>query len=218
VEVAQEARRLSEREGGLPDGTGPSGPRRRILEAALGLFAEYGFAGASIRDIATAADIRSATLYAHYAAKEQILADLVLIGHEDHNQRLRDALLTATADPADQLTALVRAHVTWHADNPRLALVANAELHALSAELAAPSLAVRDSSTQLLLDVAHHGVVQGVFRPADEWLAVAAIGGMGIRVANWFSRDGDYAADEVANAYTEFAHSIMRTKGNVSGS
>jgi AcrR family transcriptional regulator len=214
MEVAQEARRLSEREGGLPDGTGPTGPRRRILEAALGLFAEYGFAGASIRDIATAADIRSATLYAHYGAKEQILADLVLIGHEDHHLRLRNALLDGAPDPAAQLTALVRAHVGWHADNPRLALVANAELHALSAELGAPSLAVRDSSTQMLLDVAHQGVAIGVFNPVDEWLAVAAIGGMGIRVANWFSRDGDYAAEEVAETYSDFAHSIMRTGGH----
>jgi hypothetical protein len=90
--------------------------------------------------------------------------------------------------------------------------VANAELHALSAELAAPSLAVRDSSTQMLLDVARQGTAQGVFAPVDEWLAVAAIGGMGIRVANWFSPEGDYEADEVAEAYSAFAHSIMRTE------
>src|SRR5688572_449835 len=113
---------------------GPEGPRRRVLEAALGLFAEKGFAGASIRDIATAAGVRSATLYAHYSAKEQILADIVLIGHEDHHERLRAALLGSDAGPRAQLTALVKAHVRWHADHPRLAIVANAELHALSAE------------------------------------------------------------------------------------
>jgi AcrR family transcriptional regulator len=189
VEVAQENRRLSAREGGLAEGMGPEGPRRRILEAALGLFAEKGFAGASIRDIATAAGIQSASLYAHYGAKEQILADLVLLGHEDHHARL---------SAATGLAALVREHVRWHAENPRLAVVVNAELHALSPELAAPALAIRDASTQLLIDAA-----------GDDWLAAAAIGGMGIRVANWFSPEGDFTVDEVADRYAEFAMSIV---------
>ncbi|HVT76029.1 MAG TPA: TetR/AcrR family transcriptional regulator [Acidimicrobiales bacterium] len=185
MEVAQEIRRLSAREGGLPEGAGPEGPRRRILEAALGLFAEVGFAGASIRDIATAAGIRSATLYAHYPAKEQILADLVRIGHENHYERLR---------AASGLAELVRAHVQWHAEHPRLAVVVNAELHALSPDLAAPVLEIRDASTQLLLDAA-----------GGDWLAAAAIGGMGIRVANWFVPGGEYTVDEVADTYATFA-------------
>jgi AcrR family transcriptional regulator len=208
VEVAQEIRRLSAREGGLPDDTGPAGPRRRILEAALGLFAEKGFAGASIRDIATAAGVRSATLYAHYNAKEQILADLVLIGHQDHHQRLRAAV--QNDDPAAALAALVEAHVRWHAEHPRLAIVANAELHALSAELGAASLALRDASTELLVGAIRQGTERGVFAPADVWMAAAAIGGMGIRVANWFAPDGDYSVDEVAASYSNFALCIAR--------
>ena len=210
MELAQENRRLSAREGGLPADTGPTGPRRRILEAALGLFAEHGFAGASIRDIATAAGVRSATLYAHYSAKEHLLAALVLLGHEDHHRRRRAALLAGDADPETQLTALVGAHVRWHAEHPRLAMVANAELHALSPELAAPSLALRDSSTELLVGTVQRGVDAGVFAPKDTWMAAAAIGGMGIRVANWFTPDGEHRVDDVVDAYTDFALCITR--------
>jgi AcrR family transcriptional regulator len=198
VEVAQEIRRLSAREGGLPEGTGPTGPRRRILDAALGLFAEKGFAGASIRDIAALAQMQSASLYAHYGSKEHILADLVLIGHEDHHARLLGVV---------GLEPLVRAHVRWHAEHPRLAVVANAELHALSPELAAPALAVRDASTQLLLDAVRAGTEAGEFAPIDEWLAVAAIGGMGIRVANWF--DESDSIEHVMDTYAAFAMRIV---------
>ncbi|HUR77591.1 MAG TPA: TetR/AcrR family transcriptional regulator [Acidimicrobiales bacterium] len=208
MEVAQEIRRLSARGGGLPPGTGPDGPKRRILEAALGLFAEHGFAGASIRDIATAAGVRSATLYAHYNAKEQILADVVLIGHEDHHDQLRAA--SGGGDSAAQLVALVGAHVRWHATNPRLATVANAELHALSPELAAASLALRDASTALLVGVVERGTAAGEFAPADVWMAAAAIGGMGIRVASWFTPTGDYSVEDVATAYSNFALCIAR--------
>lgn len=189
MEVAQEIRRLSARVGGLPDGTGPAGSRRRILEAALGLFAEHGYAGASIRDIATAAGVRSASLYAHYGSKEHILADLELLGHEDHHSHLHAAA---------GLDGVVRAHVRWHAEHPRLAVVVNAELHELSPELAAPVLEIRDRATQILLDA-----VDG------DWLAAAAIGGMGIRVANWFDPEGDYTVDEVADRYATFAMSIV---------
>ncbi|MEY2419136.1 MAG: hypothetical protein QOG90_1816 [Actinomycetota bacterium] len=198
MEVAQEIRRLSAREGGLPEGTGPTGPRRRILDAALGLFAEKGFAGASIRDIAALAQMQSASLYAHYGSKEHILADLVLIGHEDHHARLLGVV---------GLEPLVRAHVRWHAEHPRLAVVANAELHALSPELAAPALAVRDASTQLLLDAVRAGTEAGEFAPIDEWLAVAAIGGMGIRVANWF--DESDSIEHVMDTYAAFAMRIV---------
>ncbi|MEY2474183.1 MAG: hypothetical protein QOK28_3512 [Actinomycetota bacterium] len=198
MELAQEIRRLSAREGGLPEGTGPTGPRRRILEAALGLFAEKGFAGASIRDIAALAQMQSASLYAHYGSKEHILADLVLIGHEDHHARLRGVV---------GLELLVRAHVRWHAEHPRLAVVANAELHALSPELAAPALAVRDASTQLLLDAVRAGTEAGQFAPIDDWLAVAAIGGMGIRVANWF--DESDSIEHVMDTYAAFAMRIV---------
>jgi AcrR family transcriptional regulator len=208
VELVKESRRLSAREGGLPEGTAPEGTRGRILEAALVLFAERGFWGASIRDIAEATGLRSATLYAHYASKEQILADLVLIGHEEHHGALQ-----AASDPADtfpnQLANLVRAHVRFHAEHPRLALVANAELHALSADLVGPALTLRDGSTQMLLDVAQRGVEAGVFAPVDVWLAVAAIGGMGIRVANWYPHQNE-TIDEVADAYAQFALAIMQ--------
>lgn len=207
MELAQETRRLSTRDGGLPDGRTPEGTRGRILEAALVLFAERGFAGASIRDIAEATGLRSATLYAHYPSKEHILADLVLIGHEEHHSSL-SAAIDPDDDVTQQFAALVRAHVRFHAEHSRLALVANAELHALSTALVGPALALRDSSTQMMFDLARRGTEAGVFAPIDEWLAIAAIGGMGIRVANWFPHERE-TVDEVADTYAQFALRIL---------
>ena len=68
----------------LPPWPAADGTRGRILLAGLGLFAEHGFYGTSIRDIAAGASIRSASLYAHFPSKEAILAELVLAGHEEH--------------------------------------------------------------------------------------------------------------------------------------
>jgi AcrR family transcriptional regulator len=192
----------------LPDGVTPPGTRGRILHAGLKLFAEYGFYGASIRDIATEVGINSATLYAHYPAKEQILSELILIGHQELHSRLQRALIEADAEPAAQLTAVVRAQVLLHTDFPLLALVANHELHALSPEAAGPAMALREQSRELLMRVLHSGVDRGVFTVADPGLAGVAIGSIGIRVANWFGPDQAYTREQVADTFAQYALQI----------
>ena len=55
----------------------PRASADRILDAAEALFAERGFAGAAVRDIATRADLNAASLYNHFPSK-QALYDAVL--------------------------------------------------------------------------------------------------------------------------------------------
>jgi len=170
----------------LPPQPATAGTRGRILLAGLGLFAEHGFHGTSIRDIAGEAAVQSASLYAHFPSKEAILAELVLAGHEEHHTRLVTALLESGTDPRDRLAALVRAHVQAHTDYPMLAVVANNEMHALSPAAAAPAAAVRRRSEALLAEVLAMGHQQGVFDIVHLEATAAAIAGMGTQAANWY--------------------------------
>lgn len=52
--------------------------RRLILDAALGLFAEGGFAGTSMRQIARAVGVRESALYHHFESKAAIFEALVM--------------------------------------------------------------------------------------------------------------------------------------------
>jgi AcrR family transcriptional regulator len=202
-------RRLTAVAVALPEGTTPPGTRGRILESALQQFAERGFHGTSIRDIAGGIGINSATLYAHYASKEQILAELVLIGHEELHRRLQQALLKAGGSAAGQLEAMVRAQVLVHADFPLLALVANQELHALSPEAAGPALALREQSRELALAVVASGAENGEFDVSDALLAATAISSMNIRVASWFGPDQPYTREQVADVFAGFALRVV---------
>lgn len=47
--------------------------RQRIIDAAIGLFAEHGYAATSMRDLATHLHIKAGSLYTHFASKEEIL-------------------------------------------------------------------------------------------------------------------------------------------------
>ncbi|MFJ2758924.1 TetR/AcrR family transcriptional regulator [Nocardioides sp. NPDC087217] len=52
-------------------------PREQVLEAAARLFTSKGFAATSTREIAEAVGIRQASLYYHFAGKDEILAALL---------------------------------------------------------------------------------------------------------------------------------------------
>lgn len=56
---------------------GDVSPRDQILDAAARLFVERSFAATSTREIADAVGIRQASLYYHFANKDEILAELL---------------------------------------------------------------------------------------------------------------------------------------------
>ncbi len=180
--------------------------------SALKLFAERGYAGTSIRDVAAAAGVKPATIYVHYSSKEHILAELCRIGHEEQYRRVRTAVLASGANPRDQIVAYVRAHVEFHTAFPMLAVVSNAELHVLGEELGSATFLLRHQSEGLLTDIIKLGIDQEIFHVPDVWLATAAIGGMGLRVAYWFAPDYHVTAQQVADAYAEFALRILASK------
>jgi AcrR family transcriptional regulator len=83
--------------------------RARILDVALQLFAEQGYAGTSIRDIAERLGMTKSSLYYHFASKEDLLDALVgplLVGLR---QLAADASAAhpRAADEADVVTRLV---------------------------------------------------------------------------------------------------------------
>lgn len=194
----------------LPPRATADGTLRRLQEAALIGFGERGYNGVSIRDLATAAGVKVSSVYAHVSAKEDLLLELMLLGHREHNERLRRALLDAEPEPADQIRALVRAHVEMHAIYPLLGRICNKELHALSAANSEQVMQIRLDSERMFLDVVNRGVDLGIFRCEDPWMAVAAIGGMGLRVAEWYDPAGSRTVAHVADAYSNFAVKLLR--------
>jgi AcrR family transcriptional regulator len=55
---------------------GEKGTKEKIFDAAVDLFAEKGYDGASIRDIGRAVGITEGAVYKHYSGKEEILGSI----------------------------------------------------------------------------------------------------------------------------------------------
>jgi AcrR family transcriptional regulator len=197
----------------LPPNLRAEGNRRRVLEAALRLFAVQGFHGSSMRELAAVAEMQPSALYVHFPSKEQLLAELVRVGHEAHHDALRAALLDAGSDPVAQVTALVRVHVRMHATYPELAIVVNTEMGALSKELVAPGMALRKQGAALLRDVVERGTTMGRFSPPDAAAATAAIAAMGLRIPYWYSPDAGMSVDVLADVHVELALRMLGARG-----
>jgi len=191
----------------------PAGTGGRILEIGLSLFAQRGYDGASIRDIGRELGLKPANLYDHFPSKEHLLAELVRVGHDEHLRQLTQALVATDGEPLEQLRALVRAHVRFHATFAMLAVVANNEMHVLSRDLVAPALALRQQSEGLIIGVIERGVDAGLFDPLDVWLTAAAIGGMGMRVANWYKPGPGLTIDQLCDTYAELAARMVGARG-----
>jgi hypothetical protein len=125
---------------------------------------------------------------------------------------LRHALLEASADPIDQITRIMRAHVYLHATYPLLARICNRELEALGPESRARVTDVRNRSAQLVTDVIDRGMRLGVFHVEEQWLATAATLAMGLRVAEWWDDALGYTVDQVADSYATFAVRLLTSE------
>jgi len=69
--------------------------RRRILDAALKIFAERGYHGTAVPEVAEAAGVGTGTLYHYFEHKHQLVNEV----YRDAKLRLRGALLDGLVDP-----------------------------------------------------------------------------------------------------------------------
>jgi AcrR family transcriptional regulator len=85
--------------------------REEILDAAAELFTTHGYANTSTRKIADAVGVRQASLYHHFATKDDIL-DALLAGTVDEPLQLAAQLIAEEGPAVPRLHALVVADVT----------------------------------------------------------------------------------------------------------
>jgi AcrR family transcriptional regulator len=183
----------------------------QILTEATRLFAERGFAGVSLKDIADATGVTRPALYHYFGNKEAVLAKLV-----------SDLTLTPAAELAKLgnlpgTTAVERLHamtydtVLRHARQPerfRVLVRSDAEL---PAELAQ---AYRDGRRRILAEfvgVIEQGIANDELRPVNARSAALGIIGMCTWVAWWYRADGDDDEREIAESLADMAVASLST-------
>lgn len=86
--------------------------RRQLLEVALQVFADKGFYGTSMNEVAEAAGVTKPVLYQHFTSKEALYRELV----DELGTRLERAIVEGVADasgPRQQVEAGFHAYFRW---------------------------------------------------------------------------------------------------------
>lgn len=105
---------------GRPAGTSSEETRQRIITAAIRRVAEVGRSGATIREIASAAEMTSASLYHYFPNKDELMAATAAAARQIALPRLR-ASAQCSGTVADQLAAVLAEADRLSRDHPHLA-------------------------------------------------------------------------------------------------
>lgn len=162
-----------------------SAARRRILDAAAGVFAERGYGGTSTRDIAAAAGRSPAAVYVHYPSKEELLYAISAQGHADSLLCLT-AAYNSTPDPVARLHGMVLAFSRWHMTNARIARIVQYELHALSPAHREHIARQRRQFHGVMKRALTDGIAAGVMTASDTDGVTRVLLSLCIDLARWF--------------------------------
>ena len=101
--------------------------RKRILEAAVKVFARKGYFAARVSEIARKAGVADGTIYLYFRSKEDILVKLFDEVMAEHVHQMREAL-RGLANTPERLRAIALRHLRVLGGNRDLAVVFQVEL------------------------------------------------------------------------------------------
>ena len=170
--------------------------RTELTREAARLFAEKGYHGTSIGDLAEALGVQKASLYHHIDSKAELLWEVARDGAEAFHAAL-DAL-PETLRPLEKIRAALRAHLRVVAEQLDISTVFVREWRYLDAERQDAFVAERRRYEERIRALFREGVEQSELR-TDLDVNVAAL--LFLSAANWAytwlqpGRDTDALAD-----------------------
>ncbi|MCC5992506.1 MAG: TetR family transcriptional regulator [Rhodobacteraceae bacterium] len=174
--------------------TGP-----RVRAAALRLFARYGYAAVSMRQIAAEVGVQASALYRYTPDKQSLLFDLM----QAHLAELLDsyAALPGTDDPVAALEQFTRFHIRFHTARSDAVFIAYMELRNLEPANFARIEAMRRQYEAHLQAILERGQAAGVFAVPDAKLATYALIAMLTGVNTWYREGGRLSLARVEDIY-----------------
>ncbi len=184
--------------------------KETIQSVAIDLIFTKGYFATSISDIAKGAGIQKASIYHHFASKEDLLFRIM----ETTMTALMAALRKSqegVVDPEDRMRAAVRSHVSFHLKRQKETFIAHSELRGLEPDHLASIVAYRDEYERMTQDIIQEGIDQEIFAPNDVKILSYAILALCTAGATWYKPGGRLTAEVIATIYENFTLSGLKT-------
>ena len=185
--------------------------RARILDAATRVFAERGFFGSQVADIASRAGIAAGTVYLYFRSKDDVLRSIFERTMHDAIREGR-AGLDGIDDPAERLRRIARLHLERLGRDRNLAIVFQVELRQSTKFMARLSTTDLRDYLGLIRDTIADGQARGAFRLRVPATLGAKIffGALDEMATNWILSDRRYSLVDDADAVVDvFLHGVV---------
>lgn len=179
------------------------------LAAALAAFAEQGYHGTSVREIAARAGLSVPGLYHHYPSKQSLLQGLLGLTMTDLLARSRAALEQADDTPVDRFDAVVESLLRFHMYRREQAFVGSTEIRSLEPVYRIEYIAYRDEQQHMIDALVRDGVDSGDFRCPNPIDAGRAVTTMCVGVSTWYRPTGRLGPDELVSRYLLIARQMV---------
>ena len=174
--------------------TGP-----KIKQAALVLFARYGFAAVTMRQIAANVGVQAGAIYNYTPDKQSLLFDL-LHGHMA-DLLSKWAVELVPKNPIAALDHFVAFHLDFHIKRPELVFISYMELRNLSEANFKAIVEQRRIYEKIIYNLILSGVVSGDFLVPDPKITSLALIALLTGPVDWFRKDGRLTSDELTRQY-----------------
>lgn len=192
------------------------GRKESVVEASIRLFAEKGYHGTTVRDIAEESGMLSGSLYAHITSKEDLLFEIVLRAADQFLAAVRP--IAAEVGPAEErLRRAMAAHMEVMSASRDAAVIFMHEWRALSPERRADVARLRDQYEECLAKIIRSGVATGEFGPVDERFARLLVLSAVNWVYQWYSPDGPLRPEQVADRFADLILSGVKASARAVG-
>lgn len=186
----------------------PAVTRAAVRDAALTVFAERGYHGTSLKEVAERLRIRTPSLYNHIESKSSLLSEIVL-GTLDDVVNDFNKVMAVSDGHVEKLRAATEIYALHHATHRREALVVNQDTNSLEEPDLGVAQDIRRSHEKAFRQIIIDGRREGVFAVESPKLASFAIREMCVSIARWFRDDGEMTPQEVATQYSKYALQIV---------
>jgi len=194
------------------DRTGTITAQRReaIRRAAAIQFAEHGYHGASLRQIAAASGLAQGHLYYYYPSKQELLCEIITVLQDRFNAAM-DAAVARSGDPVDALRGLLVEHVRILCEHVTDATVSYESLRFLTPEHRADLIDKRD---------AYEAGLRRLIQDSRAELPIAALsnellGKIALGIVNWpyqwYRSNGPLPPEEIAKHLADQAIAALFT-------
>jgi TetR/AcrR family transcriptional regulator, cholesterol catabolism regulator len=179
-----------------------SAEKEKIIQVALDLFSEKGYAATSMRDIAAAMKMSISTTYYYFKDKENLLFTVLKESGANIHKKISDAKGGAE-DPVEALRRMLMMHIRLSETDGKRAKIFVEDTHNLSEKywkiIYKQHRKIYETYLQQLKEVQ----AAGMLKTNSLSIAVFAILGMNNWVYRWYQEDGQLTIDEIAKTLTQ---------------